>query len=106
MPRRISKLNLAQAMMDTVVGENLPSANFKTNEVALFSKVEILPLRFKALKMTYTMESCVSPPFPVSDNCGVALLSTIGKSLARAKLKFHETKEQLLEISSRSTEIG
>ncbi len=99
--RTVSNFNLAQAIINAVVKNELPN-NIHSCGCTYFSKLETVNPRFDILTKFYSMNDVVSPPFPISEN-GVAsaIIVSRGSNLKEAKSKFSETKKHLLKTIGR-----
>jgi len=94
--RRVSNLNLANAMVKACLYDKLPEG-FDYSGYSIFSK-EVLPrLGEDLLKRTYSMKEVVTPPFPFNDD-NYALLATKGKDIEEAKTLFKKAKHKLRSI--------
>jgi hypothetical protein len=96
--RKIVSFNPAQAIINAVFEQKLPTSN-QSRGYAVFSKVQTLKPTTAALQETYSLSGIVSPPFPVPDNdTACALVLSHGATLEEAKAEFHEAKKRLRSI--------
>jgi predicted ATP-grasp superfamily ATP-dependent carboligase len=99
--RRVVNFNAAQAILDAVVKQELPTL-VKASGYAFFSKVETSNPTLEALQKTYAMEEVVSPPFPVSESdVASALVISYGATIQEAQLSFRDAKMRVFNTISR-----
>ncbi len=95
--RRVVNFNPAEAIVDAVIGRELPK-NVQSRGYCFFSKVEIPP-RPQIITETYKMEDVISPPFPIEENkSAYALVATVSTSPKGAESAFYRTKKRLLNL--------
>ena len=93
--RRILNFNPAQAIIDAVLKNELPT-EVESCGFTYFSKVKTPIPSIRALQETYMMERIVSPPFPVSErNMTSALILSHGDTLQEATVRFREAKRYI-----------
>ena len=98
---RIGKFNIAEALVDAVLKDELP-IKYEQNGYVYFSKVETLSPTLNAFKNAAQLSEVVSPPFPVNDNPkACSLIAGHGNSLEDAKLRLEEAKKLVLCIICR-----
>jgi len=96
--REIAGFNLAQAIIDAVFENKLPTDN-QSRGYAVFSKVNVPKPATADLQETYRLSEVVSPPFPVAaDGRACAFVLSHGDTLKKATAGFHEAKKSLLSI--------
>jgi tyramine---L-glutamate ligase len=96
--RIVEEFNIAQALLDAVLKDILPSKN-EIEGVACFSKIEIPTPSMVVYQRTSKLNSIVSPPFPLNDNRqGISLIQGKGANLKDANLHLEEAKKDLLSI--------
>ncbi|MCW4019483.1 MAG: ATP-grasp domain-containing protein [Candidatus Bathyarchaeota archaeon] len=103
--RKVSKLNIAQALIDAATDKQLPS-NVELTGVCCFSKVPIArPILF-AWQNFCAMESLVSPPFSLfGQEISYGLLLSCGTTAENALHKLHDEKEQLKRIWEKGQQL-
>jgi predicted ATP-grasp superfamily ATP-dependent carboligase len=95
--RRVVNFNPAEAIVDAVIGRELPK-NVQSRGYSFFSKVEVPP-RPQTITETYKMEDVISPPFPIKGNkSAYALIATVSTSPKGAESAFYRTKKRLLNL--------
>ena len=93
--RKVTNLNLAQTIMESVLEHKLPT-NQKTTGSAHFAKVKAPNPTNEALQKAIRMPELVSPPFPTQQETETyALICTKGKTPQQAKHAFNNAKKQL-----------
>lgn len=97
---RVVNFNLAQAIVDCVLKQELP-AKVESGGYAVFSKVETPRPAVDVLQDVYGLDEVVSPPFPVSSGGASALVAYYGATLQDAAFMFSEAKKRVLNIISR-----
>jgi predicted ATP-grasp superfamily ATP-dependent carboligase len=96
--RKVAGFNLAQAIVNAALDNELPESS-QSRGYAVFSKVNTAKPTIETLQKTYSMNSVVSPPFPVSDNdTAYTLILSSGTTLKEAKAESHEAKKRLRSI--------
>jgi predicted ATP-grasp superfamily ATP-dependent carboligase len=95
--RRVVNFNPAEAIVNSVIGRNLPK-NVHSRGYAFFSKVEVPP-RPQIIEETYKLRDVISPPFPIEGNRStVAFIATVSTSPKGAESVFYRTKKRLLNL--------
>jgi predicted ATP-grasp superfamily ATP-dependent carboligase len=95
--RRVVNFNPAEAIVDAVIGRELPK-NVQCRGYAFFSKVEVPPRR-QIIEETYKIKEVISPPFPIKGNkSAYALIATVSTSPKGAESAFYRTKKRLLNL--------
>jgi predicted ATP-grasp superfamily ATP-dependent carboligase len=95
--RRVVNFNPAEAIVDAVIGRELPKS-VQSRGYSFFSKVEVPP-RPQIITETYKMEDVISPPFPIKGNkSAYALIATVSTSPKGAESAFYRTKKRLLNL--------
>lgn len=97
--RRVIKFNLAQAIVEAVLGQRLPIQE-QTVGHAVISKMKISAPAVGSLPETCKLENLLSPPFPVGGEMAWALLVAHSVKLEDAKIQIEETKKLLQKIVS------
>ena len=96
--RKVTKLNLAQAIIDSTIEHKLPTKQ-KTIGYAIFAKVKTKNPTNKSLKETFNIPELVTPPFPNQpENTTYSLICAQGKTPRQAKRAFNNAKKQLNTI--------
>jgi len=94
--QKVTNLNLAQTIIDSVLEHKLPS-NQETTGYAHFAKIKTPNPTNKALQTALKMSELVSPPFPTRQKTETyALICTKGDTLQKAKNAFNNAKKQLI----------
>jgi predicted ATP-grasp superfamily ATP-dependent carboligase len=95
--RKTVNLNLAQAIIDTVLRRQLPD-NVQSEGCACFSKVKVPPIS-EDLSETFAIKEIVSPPFPVViDEPAYAFLATHSDRLKDAQTALCRAKKRLMNV--------
>ena len=95
--RRVVNFNPAEAIVDAVIGRELPK-NVQSRGYAFFYKVEVPP-RPQIIEETYKLKEVVSPPFPIEGNkSAYALIATVSTSSKGAESAFYRMKKCLLNL--------
>ncbi len=96
--RKVAGFNLAQAIVNTALENELPESN-QIRGYAVFSKVNTSKPTIKTLQITYSVNSVVSPPFPVTGNdAACTLVLSSGTTLKETQAELHEAKKHLRSI--------
>jgi len=96
--RKVTKLNLAQTIIDSTLEHTLPPTQ-KTTNYAHFEKVKTPNPTNEALQTTIKMPALVSPPFPTPQETQTyTFMCTTGKTPQQAKHAFNNAKKQLHTI--------
>ncbi len=94
--QKVTNLNLAQTIIDSVLEHKLPS-NQETTGYAHFAKIKTPNPTNKALQAALKMSELVSPPFPTRQETETyALICTKGNTLQKANQAFNNAKKQLI----------
>ena len=95
---RVAGFNVAQAMVNAVMKNELPVKQ-ANNGFVYFSKVETSKPSVSVFEKVAQIREVVSPPFPLDNNDkACSLVAGQGGSLDNARLRFEEGKKRLLTI--------
>ncbi len=98
---RIANFNVAEALVDAVLNDDLPT-KYEKNGYVCFSKMETPSPTINAFQKAAKLSEVVSPPFPLNDNPkAYGLVAGNGNSLEDAKLRLEEAKKHVLSIICR-----
>ncbi|MCL2359749.1 ATP-grasp domain-containing protein [Candidatus Bathycorpusculum sp.] len=93
--RQVVDFNVAQALIDAVVTEQLPK-KASTLGVTCFSKTHIAPLTSGVYRKTTRIAGVMAPPFPLSTgNQNTVLVMGYGNSIQNAHAHLEEVKNTL-----------
>ncbi len=96
---RISRINLMQAIVDSILERELPR-NQELKGYAEFGKIKVARLDISIFQRTLCIPEVVSPPFPLENmKSTYSLICAKGSTEEKAKLKFDMAKKQLQTIS-------
>ena len=93
--RQIINFNLAQALINTTITQQLPQ---KPNPpgVVCFSKIHTAPPTLEAYRKTTRLAGIITPPFPLPNSIhGIALIMGYGTSLQEAQTQLEQTNQHL-----------
>ena len=95
--RELAKLNPAQAMIDAVFEQKLPTADLNAG-CAYFSKIKTTKPSSGALTEIFKMKEVIAPPFPISScDYSWALVCSNGATPQEAKLKLGKIEKRLIQ---------
>lgn len=98
---KISNFNVAEAMVDGVLKNKLPTEN-KTEGYVCFSKLYSTKPTMTTFQELANISEIVSPPFPLNDNPkACSLIAVHDSSLRCAELKLEHSEKRVLNIISR-----
>jgi tyramine---L-glutamate ligase len=93
--RRVANFNPAQAIVNAVTKQELPS-RIECSRCTVFSKVAAPSPTVDVLHGLYGLDEVLSPPFPVSSSGSSALVAVYGATFKEASLRFREAKKRVL----------
>ncbi len=97
---RISRMNLMQAIVDSILKRELPR-NRELTGYAEFGKIEVKAPNISEFPFSFCIPEVVSPPFPLDGRkkSTYSLICAEGGTEKEARLKFNKAKKRLQNIT-------